>query len=240
MTLPDVVTKARALTHTDSVSYTDANALIDANIWLEKIESMILESADEEDFDDSRATDYPIVTTALTTNRDYTIPVANKVLKIKRVDVTYDGSHWFKAEPFDDGTFPYGFGSDTEIDSNFIKEAPKYDIKYNSIFLYPLAASTDVSAGGKIRIEWNRLVTPFVLANLSDTTVIPGFDDPFHPMLSWGMAYEKASSELLPQLEGITKNLADWETRLREHYSRRNLDRQLMLSTNSQPYNTYR
>lgn len=241
MTLGDIATKARALTNTDTVSYTDANLLIDINIWYQKVVSMILESQDESDFDDARATNYPMQTTPLVANqRDYPIPVSEKVLKIKRVDISWNGgTNWYRATPFDSGSFSGGIGFDqaspvdAELDQNFIQSAPRYDVAYNSIFVYPMPLSTDVANGALIRTEWERNVTPFAVADyttvLTDSTVIPGFDAPFHPMLSQGAAWEYAVSRQLPQLAQITTGLTDWELRLRQAYGRKELDRTLTI-----------
>ena len=232
MTLGDIATKARAITNTDTTSYTDANLLIDLNIWYQKVVSMILESQDESDFDDARNTDYAIVTTPLVASqRDYSIPVSEKVLKVKRIDISYDGVNYYRAEPIDSGTIEYGDGNATLIDQNFSKTQPRYDIKNNAIFIYPLPSAADVAASGVIRAEWTRNVTPFTTSDytsvLTDSTVVPGYDDPFHPMLAWGAAYEKAVAATLPQLPLIQNTLQDYEVRLRQHYGKKQLDRRL-------------
>jgi hypothetical protein len=230
MTLGDLAIKARSLVNADTTSWTDAQLLIDFNIWYQKIVSMILESVDESDFDDARNTTYPIKTTSLGANqRDYSIPVSEKVLKIKRVDVTYDGTNWYRASPIDDGEIQQDMGANQAVtDNNFIQTNPRYDVKYNSIFLYPAPVSTT----GSIRIEWTRNITPFTTADyttvLTDSTVVPGFDDPFHPMLAYGPSLDYAISKQLPQLGELQPAMVDWETRLRQHYSRKELDRVFM------------
>lgn len=233
MTLGDIATKARTLVNASTDDYTDANLLIDINLWYQKVVTMILEAADSTDFDDGRNTTYPILTTPMVASqRDYSIPVSNKVLKIKRVDVTYDGTNWYKAEPIDDGEIYFGLGNDTTTDQNFYPTTPRYDVKYNSIFLYPMPSATDVANGGTMRIEWERQITPFDSGDyttvLTDSTVVPGFDDPFHPMLAYGAAFEQATSRQLPQLAQITSELADYETRLRVAYGRKDWDRRLL------------
>lgn len=236
MTLGDIATKARSLTNTDTSSYTDANLLIDINIWYQKVVSMILESADDQDFDDARKTDYPIKTIPFSAAiRDYSIPVSEKVLKIKRVDVSWDGgTTFYRSTPIDDGEIDYGLGNDAQTDANFIQQVPRHDIKYNSIFIYPMPSATDVANGAKMRVEWERQVTPFAVSDytsvLTDSTVVPGFDDPFHPMLAYGGAAEYSLTRSLPQLSAIASALQDWELRLRTHYGRKDLDRQLALS----------
>jgi hypothetical protein len=234
MTLGDVANKARALTHTDTTSYTAANLLIDINIWYQKVVSMILESQDEADFDDARNTDYPVVTTPMVAGqRDYAIPVSENVLKIKRVDVTYDNSNWYRATPTDSGTIDFGQGNTTNEDANYIQQAPEYDVKYNSVWVYPEASATDVSAGAKIRVEWERSITPFTSADYTtdpnDSTVVLGFDAPLHAIVSDGAAFEKAKADNLPNLQVLAQGLVDWEGRVRSHYGKKQIDRQLAM-----------
>ncbi len=248
MTLGDAATKARALTHSDTTSYSDANLLIDINIWYQKVASIIFESQDNSDWDDQRATTYPIQTTPMTANqRDYTMPVSERMLKLKRVDVCYDGTNSYQAKSFDTGSFPFGIHFtnssqvDTEFDKNFIKEAPGYDYSYNAIWIAPMPVAADVTAGGYIRTEWERNVTPFVVGDytsvLTDSTVVPGFDAPFHPILAYGAACEFAVANNLPQLGLLTQALGDWETRIRTAYGRKDLDMRLNLQAD---YVTYR
>src|SRR5579872_319914 len=68
------------------------------NTWYHKVVTMILEAQDDWDFDDLNNTDYPVATTPLVANqRDYTFPASLKILKIKRVDISYDSTNWFRA-----------------------------------------------------------------------------------------------------------------------------------------------
>lgn len=211
--------------------------LIDINIWYTKIVSMIFESQDDTNFDDARNTNFPIVTTPLVAGqRDYGIPVSEDVLKIKRIDVSYDGSTYYRATPFDNGVPPWGFGNTTNEDANMIKQAPNYSINYNSIFLYPMAAASDVAAGALMRIEWERNITPFTKAAdytavaMSASTTIPGFDSPFHATLAYGAAYEFANANNLPQLQNIKDDLGGWEQRIKQAYGKKDLDTELALN----------
>lgn len=241
MTLGDVATKARALTNSDTVSYTDANLLIDINIWYHKVVSMILESQDEADFDDLRRSNYPIQTTPLVAGqRDYSFGVSEKVLKVKRVDVSWNnGTNWYRADPIDSGTVSEGIGftnassTDAELDQQFIQTAPRYDFSYGALWLYPMPTATDVTNGAIMRVEWERQIQVFTTADytsvLTDSTVVPGFDDPFHVMLAYGAAYEYAQTKQLPMQTAIAQKLQEDEVRLRQHYSRKQLDREFAL-----------
>lgn len=246
MTLGEINTKVLSLTHADTSSYPDATMLIDINMWYQKITDMIFESQDDTDFDDQRNTTYPILTTPLVAGqRDYSMPVSNQVQKIKRIDITYDGTNYFRATPFDDGVPQWGMGNPTMEDANMIKQAPRYDIKYNSIFVYPLAIASDVSAGAQIRIEWERSVTPFSqtadynAAAMSTSVSVPGIDLPWQPMLAYGAAYEFANANNLPQLQNIKGDLQDWEARLRMAYGRKDLDTMYALRPAYDSYGDY-
>lgn len=266
-TLGTIALKARALVHADTSSYPSVglpplpSLLTDVNLSYEKIVSMILESQDDTDFDDTRQVNYPIATRPLISGqRDYAFATASwslqgkeggsatasqalLPLKVKRVDVTYDGTNWFRATPFDDGVPQWGFGNPTNEDANMIKQAPRYNVNYNSIFLYPLPIASDVSAGAKIRVEQERDVIAFTASDyttdISDSTVIPGIDAPFHMMIAYGAAYEFANANNLPQLQNIKDDLTIWETRLRQAYGRKDLDTLLAMRPAYDSYGDY-
>lgn len=259
MTLGDLNTKTLAMTHADTTSYPDATMLIDLNLWYQKIASMIYESQDDSDFDDQRNTNYPIVTTPFILNgtdnlysaRDYSIPVSEQVQKIKRVDITYDGTNWFRATPFDSGVPQYADYKGTAapallaVDNNFIQQAPKYDIQYNSIFIYPRATAAQITAGATIQVQWDRSVTPlsktadYAAVAMSASTSVPGIDLTWQPMIAYGAAYEFANANNLPQLQNIKQDLVDWEARLRAAYGKKDLDMELSLRPAYDSYGDY-
>lgn len=248
MTLGEINAKVLSLTHADTSSYPDATVLIDINMWYQKIVSMILESQDDTNFDDNRQTNYPIATRLLVAGqRDYAFSTASwslsgkeggsvtssqalLPLKIKRLDVSYDSVNYFRATPFDDGVPFWGFGNQTQEDSNMIPTAPRYGVKYNSVFVYPAAVASQVSAGAIMRLELERAVIAFSQsadyngAAMSTSTSIPGIDLPWHPMIAYGAAYEYANANNLPQLQNIKQDLQDWEARVRIAYGRKDLD----------------
>lgn len=202
------------------------------NSAYQKVVTMVLDSKDEWDWDDINWTDYAVLTTPLTTNRDYSISASEAVLKIKRVDVSYDGTNFYKAEPFDINESGLGFGtaSDTTqeatVDGRFSKNAPKYDTRANTVWLYPKPSAADVSAGGKIRIEWIREPDEFTT---SDTTQEPGIDEAFHPMLALDASYVYTFAQDLKRANAIKNEMIEYEARLKKHYSSKQEDRKLVL-----------
>lgn len=153
------------------------------------IESMIINSQDEFDYDDSNHTDFPIVTTPLTTSRDYRLNASERILKLKRLDVTYDGTNYYRATPIDSSEIQIGLGNDTHVDSNFSIQSPRYDVKYGSWFLYPKATQAQVDAGAQALIEWTREGVEFATDG-TDDTVEPGFERAFHSLISKMVALE--------------------------------------------------
>ena len=192
------------------------------NSWYHKVVTMLLSSQDDWDFDDSNKTDYPIATTPLVAGqRDYSFSTTLKLLKIKRADITYDGVNYYPLLKFDSSMAGYGLGNDTQTDARFSKTEPYADYKANSIWIYPLPSASDVSAGGKIRIEFYREITEFTT---SSTTSEPGFDEPFHRILSIGAAFDYAMAKQLPQKKDLWTLLQDYEARLKQYYSKRSDD----------------
>lgn len=201
------------------------------NARYHQVVTMILRAQDEWDFDDAVKTDYPIYTTSLVADQaDYTFPTSLKILKIKRVEVTYDGgTNWYKAEPLDINEYTKNTTAAT-ISQNFVKTSPFYDIQYNSLFLYPVptAASTN---GLKIWIS--REITEFAT---SATTAEPGFDEPFHRMLSIGASLDYAVAKGLSNKNDLAALWADYEARLNEYYGSKQKDREYILKPGYQDY----
>ena len=247
MTIGEISTKITQLTGADTTSngYPNANRLIDINSWYHKVAStMIYPSQDELDFDDQRNTTYPIKYVALVAaQRDYSIPVSEKVVAIKRCDVSWDGgTTWYKAEPIDSSEISDGMGRFTDtsaentLDANFDKTKPRYDSKYNAVFLYPRPTAQDETNGALMKLEWQREVTPFTSGELSTGTEIPGFDTVFHPMLAYGPAFEYAIINNPSLAKSLYSVLQDYEARLQKAYGLKQKDRELAFLPDLQNY----
>lgn len=238
-TLADIKTKIYALTGKDSTSYPAANMLVDLNLWHQKIVGMILDAQDESDFDDERYGDYPQITSPLTTNRDFPLgqTITNldgltySVLKIKDVSVSYDGTNFYRALPFDiteigSANIPQGYSTaEGQLDALFPKTSPRYDFKNNSLWLYPRATAAEVAAGATIMMEFYRSPVEFTSSELTAGTVSPGIAPTFHAMYAYGPAFEVAQAQQLPQKNEIYRELQVYEDRLRKQYSSKNADR---------------
>lgn len=198
--------------------------------------AMVFDSQDDWDFDDSNlaSNDYPVATTPLVAaQRDYTFPSSLKILRLKRVDVTYDGTNWYKAEPFDSGETGLGLGNDTNTDSRFFKTAPYYDLRGNSVWIYPLPNAADVTAGAKIRVEFLRELYEYTT---SDTSKTVPFDKPFHNMPAIGASLDFAVARGLANKNDLAALWQDQERKLRTYYFSKQMDKELILRSNNQDY----
>ncbi len=212
------------------------------NSWYQKVVTMILASQTDWDWDDIGTTDgttptqsnYPIATFPLqTAQRDYPLGASVKFLKLKRVDCTYDGTNWYKADAFDSGAFNpvprIGMGNDLLLDAQVFSDftQPKYDVRALSLFIYPMPTAAQTAAGAKVRIEFTREPSEFVS---TDTTKTLGIDTPFQPMIPLGASYEWTSINA-PGLAMVIKPMVDdYEARLKEYYPMKDQDELMFLA----------
>jgi hypothetical protein len=204
----------------------------DINETLYDITNRIILANDNFDWDDPYKTDYPIATTPLVADqRDYQFDNIS-FLKLKRVDVTYDGVNYYRAEPFDSATYQEGFGNDTKTDANFSKTAPFYDPKSFGFWLYPRASAEDVANGAKARVEYTRAYDEYTY---DDTTKEPPIDRPFHDLIAIGASLklptlpnDQYNKLLLKYQQGI----ADLEV----YYGTRNEDFAMAINPQLQTY----
>lgn len=232
MTISDINTYVSFRANTDTTQYSAANRLISTNRWYEKIITMILDSQDEWDFDDLNKTDFPIGTAnTVASQQDYALPAG--IFKIKRVEVSYDGTNWKHATPIDVNEIGHQTNT-TEIANRFTTATPFYDTVGNSIFLYPIPSS-NVTNG--LKVWFQREPAEFTSGEVTTGTKEPGFDEPFHVMIALGMIYDwcsakGGSSAVLTALKNdVQTELLDYEARLRRHYGKKQDDRVYQLQS---------
>jgi hypothetical protein len=235
MTLAEIATKTRDLTGQDSTSYSNAKLAVDLTIWQGKLVSMILESADDAGYDDPRWGDFPIQSTDLVSGqRRYGFAVSDAVISFDRVDVSYDGTTWVKAEPLDVTRLTFALddgvtaASQNLVDANFSTSAPRYDIEGGfNIALYPRPTTSD----GQIVVRCSRVAKPISESDVSTGTAVPGFDVNFHFMLAYGAASEFGAAHQIANAGAIASALGDGEARLRRQYGRKQPDYQIAVTS---------
>lgn len=159
-----------------------------ANIWNKIGASYAIRAFDGHDFDDPNYTTAPTGTFTGLTTRDYNFDPTYNMLKIKQVNVTYDGTNYFPADPFDDNERRDLAVNDPNIDTNFTQYSPRYDLIANGFKLYPKFTAAQVSAGAKIYVEWFR--TPREFATTGTDSYVTGFDTQFARLPAIGASYE--------------------------------------------------
>lgn len=143
------------------------------------------------DFDDKGYTTAPSGTFAgVAATRDYNFDDAYKMLKVKLVNVSYDGTNYYPASPIDSADFlSRGIAvKDPNVDSFFNTSAPQYDLTAQGFKLYPNFTAAQVAAGGKIYVEWLRL--PRAFATTGTDSYQPCLDFQFHHFPAVGASYE--------------------------------------------------
>lgn len=222
MTLASIQQLIYNLTNSDATSYSNTKMLPDINVWYESVVMAILRARDDWEFDDSnRTTDYPILTSDLVANQqDYQLPAG--AIKIQRVELAFDGVTPYKAEPIDIGMISKGT-SPTLINQWANQNRPYYDVRYGAFFVYPIpTASTTGSTGIKIWIGRN--INEFTSTDLTTGTASPGFDAPFHQIIAYGAAYNRAIAKSLTSTTGIKKRLDELLAELATYYGNKDED----------------
>ncbi|MFA6712138.1 MAG: hypothetical protein WCS33_05475 [Candidatus Caldatribacteriota bacterium] len=176
----------RFLTNSNSTTYTDADVDASLNMYYHDIVNQILESMDGWDFQGEIAT-----ANLVASQQEYVLPT--DILKIKRIEITYDGTTWNKARFFDISEDPDPTDS-TTITRNFSTNDPYVDLHDNSVFLFPVPTA-NVSAG--IKIWYEKEAT-----ELSSATSEPVFAEAYHKILCYGAA--KDYFEKYADVEGNT------------------------------------
>lgn len=203
------------------------------NDTLSEIITEIMMAQDNFDWDDPTRSDFPIATTPLVAGqRDYQFDNLS-FLKLKRLDVAYDGVNYYRGVPFDSASYQDGLGNDSLVDNKFNKADPHYDPKAFGFWLYPRATAADVAAGGLIRVEFTRSFDPFTY---DDTVKEPPIDSPFHELIAIGAALKYAV--IKDEKKAVNLNTL-WQTGLKklgEYYGKRDEDFNLTLNPQLERY----
>lgn len=223
MNLGDINTKVSELTKADTVvAYPNANRLINMNIWNQKVVTMVLQGQDTSDFDDANHSGYAVLNIDLVADqRDYNFGVSDGVVKVRKVEVSYDAVTANVAYPVDTSEFegPWMDESYSVVDKNFSQSTPGYGWKFNSLWLFPMPSAST----GKVYAEVSRTASDFELSDLTTGTKTPGFDENLHPMIAYGMAYEYfITNGITDRASEMMRVLSDYENRLKKQYGNKN------------------
>ena len=193
----------------------------------QKLITIIFEAQDDWDWDDTGTTNgssptvstYPVATTSLVANqRDYTFPLSMNLLKDLRVDISYDGTNWYRAMPLETREITEGVGNDTVTDNNYIQTSPRYELRANSIWIFPRATGNT----GSLRLEYLREPVEFAYDNTANT---PGLETVWQPMIPLDASIVWANTNNPGIVPGLQGQYADMEQRMKRFYGRKDEDR---------------
>jgi hypothetical protein len=183
MTPQNIIDQARYLTRTangDGMA-DDADALRTLADYYRRMTSKLV-SLDEDKFGVKSTTDLNTVAN----QESYQLP--SDCLKTKRIEITYDGSNWYKVTVEDSGEQPDLALTTDRINNYYVQNDPKADIFGDYIYLRPIPTA---AVTGGLRLWY--IKQPSDLSTLSSTVSIPSI---FHGYLAYGVASEIAARKL--------------------------------------------
>jgi hypothetical protein len=226
MNLNEINSRITFYTGAGTTQYASADRVIAINKAIDDVQTMILQSQDEWDFDDKNNSNFPILTTNLVANQQpYALP--SDTLKVKRLEVTYDGTNWRKVHPIDVNEIAHATDA-TSVKNNFSQDNPFYDLQSTQLMLYPIP---DADVTGGIKIWTERTMTAFTSSDLSAGTATPGFDRQFHEMVALSVALDWAIAKGTQNRDILKGQLSEYEQRLKQYYGDKQLDRVFSLNS---------
>jgi len=165
-----------------------------------------------------------VATADLVANQqEYVFP--STILKIKSIEITYDGTNWYPITYLDKREI--GTATDTTtIANNFVTTKPFVDLMDNSMFLYPIPAS-NVTGGLKIWYENEA-------TELSAAGDEPNLPEAYHKGLCYGAAKDYFEKYLevagnAGKRDRVDTNMQDIIEKMKAFYSTKNQEREYSL-----------
>lgn len=179
MTPSDIASQARYITKTSSTDGVggDADILRILNDYIQRQAKELVDLNDDK-FGVKATTNLNVEAN----QEDYALP--SDMWKLKRAEITWDGSKWYPITMVDDANFLDYALDETTINQRFTKNNPKATVYGNNLYLRPIP-DTAVTAG--LRIWYIR--QPSDMSNLSGSIVTPS---EYHGALVYGVAAEIA------------------------------------------------
>lgn len=213
-----------ALCDSDTTSYPVADKTRRVNSALEELVGLIINADGTWQFDDTNLTDAPRGKGTLVEGQEY-YTFAEDYLQIEAIDILDTNTIYRRIQPFDpqelDGLSPdeyFGISSGSPI-TGFPQY---YDIKGDSIRLYPAPTATYVTLTNGIRVSFKRKSHPFTA---SDTTAEPGLPSTHHLMLAYMAAIPYCMTYHPQRIALYEKKVDEMKKTLLEHFAYREKNR---------------
>lgn len=228
MTIKQIVDRITFYTSLDTNIYKSEDRLVAINNAYDKLHSIILESQDEWDFDDSNAIDLPIATTDLVANQGtYALP--ETLYRLNKVEINY-GSGMVKALPLDLNETNL---SEAEILERANVATPYYRIFGRTIKFYPTPTANSTDG---LKLYYDRAVDKFTTEDVTTGTKTPGLDRLWHDYIALQASLDGAVKYNLVNKGDLSNLLQEMEQRIRKYYGKRTLDRKTKLTNFIEDY----
>lgn len=227
MTTSDIVNRIYKNTKTNATSYDAPTMLIDINVAMNRVWSLVNRTDEKWQVDDNNNIDLPIATTATVSGQqDYSLSIS--FLTIDRVEIMDLTGNWTQLQQFDQ--------SDLKNSSltQFLKTPgtpTQYDVSGASVFLYP---APNYSQAASLKIYYTRGPVEFTSADVSTGTKQPGFNSLFHDLVPLWVSYDYWLVNNPAQTTGFLGEIQRKEQELIDFYGGRDRDGRprLTVSTN--------
>lgn len=234
MNLSEINNRITFLTNQDSNAFPAADRVVSINQAIDEIHLTILESMGGWNFDDvsiGNTSQWPKSYNLVAAQQAYDIDiVTNTIMSIDRVEVSYDGTNWYKAEPFNIGQRGLPIDS-TSIGQDFTQAKPYYSLTGENLYLWPIP-SASVTNG--LKIWYERAMTRVTTATLSTGTAVPGFNLQFHDLIplkvavDWYSTKEPSNGSTLSMM---TNKMLMLEDKMKKFYHNRIKDGNMALAS---------
>ena len=130
------------IANTDTTSYTDADKHAAMTRWTHILTEEVIDAQDDWDFQGEIAT-----ANLVANQREYSFPI--DIFKIKRIDLMLDSSNWYRAAWVDESEIFHSIASESDITENFNNTEPYVSLYDKSFFIY---SGTIINVTGGIKI----------------------------------------------------------------------------------------
>ena len=211
-----------------TTQYSSKDVKRNINNWYRKSMAWVLASMDDWDFSDTSAT-----ADLVADQQNYTFKTSGDfnitdVIKIHRVEVSYDGTNWYRCRKFTQDDYLRAITETSNVGDDFDSTAPFYDLKTDSLDLYPIPQSNGTN---QLKLFYKQDLT-----DLSADGDVPIISPEFHRILSIGAAYDWAVSRNLPEANPLRQEIEQLKQELKNHYSTRALDNNTVMGKMNKNY----
>ena len=236
MTITDIEAEARSLCGADTTSYPAATMLRRVNAALEELVAMIINADGTWQFDDTNHTDAPRGKGTLVEGQEH-YTFNDDYLQIEEVAILDTNNVYGKIIPIDPSELGgvsadvyFGIDSSGNPATGF---PTHYDIKGDSIRLYPAPTADSVTLANGIRVSFKRTIDLFTVA---DTTQQPGLPSTHHSILAYMASVPYCMKFHQDRLALYEKKVDDMKKTLLKHYAHRGKDKIKILKNKSINY----